>query len=402
MITSNTPLSELFVLHKICVLVPTYNNAALIGPVVKELLTYTNQVVVVNDGSTDDTLQVLAQFPEIDIVSYCPNKGKGNALLTGFRHAYNQGYTYAITIDSDGQHYPKDLVAFVHYIIEHPGSLIIGARNMDQSHIPGKSTFGNKFSNFWFWVETGKTLTDTQSGYRLYPLDPIVHTKYFSTKYEFEIEAPVRASWKGVPIAAVPVEVYYPPEGERVSHFRPFKDFSRISVLNTFLTIIALFWIHPRDFIKQLMTKQGWKDLWNKSFIKAEESNFRKASSLGFGVFMGVVPIWGFQLAVGIPLSILMKLNKPLFLLGANISIFPITPVFWLLSLMVGKWILGYEDWQYDIPNFLSLEQVMEAGFSFFLGGTILALFLGALTFLLVLGCFNLFRKGNGTSTASS
>lgn len=373
--------AALMLQHKICVLVPTYNNAELISPVIEGLLQYSNQIIVVNDGSTDTTETVLEKYSNINVIGYANNKGKGHALLYGFKYAYKNGYHYAITIDSDGQHYPDDICQFVDYIIDNPGSLIIGARNMDQSHIPGKSTFGNKFSNFWFWVETGYALQDTQSGFRLYPLEAIVNTKYFSTKYEFEIEAPVRASWKGVPIAAVPISVYYPPQEERVSHFRPFKDFGRISVLNTFLTFIALLWIHPRNFIIKIFSKEGRKAIWMQNFVKPGETNMRKACSLAFGVFMGIVPIWGFQLAVGIPLSIMLKLNKPLFLLGANVSIFPITPIYWLLSLMLGKWLLGYDDWQYNFKEFLSLEQVKEAGFSFFLGGTVLAIVAASITF---------------------
>lgn len=397
--SSQPQLQAIFDQLSVCVLVPTYNNATLLAGVIHDVLQYTHNVIVVNDGSTDHTQKVLGEFPSIHAISYAPNKGKGQALLTGFRHAHKAGYHYAITIDSDGQHYAKDLIQFIEYIGQYPNSLIIGARNMNQSHIPGKSTFGNKFSNFWFWVATGKTLSDTQSGYRLYPLAPIVNTTYFSSKYEFEIEAPVRASWKGIPIAAVPVEVYYPSAEERISHFRPFKDFVRISILNTFLTFIALLWIHPRDFIKKIATKEGLKDLWQRSFVKKDESNIRKTSSLAFGVFMGIIPIWGFQLAIGIPLAILLKLNKPLFLIGANISIFPITPFIWLLSLMTGKWILGYHDWAYSFDEMLSLQQVKEAGFAFFLGGTVLAVAASIVTFIIAYLLFKQLRKNHTTPT---
>ena len=361
---------------------------------VHELLQFTSNIIVVNDGSTDSTPAALQPFEQQIQVLHLPhNGGKGLAMLAGFKHAQKLGYQYAITIDSDGQHYPKDVSEFVAYNAEHPNALIIGERNMNQAHIPGKSSFGNKFSNFWFWVETGYKMQDTQSGYRLYPLKVILSMRYFSSKYEFEIEAPVRAAWKGTPIAAVPVSVYYPPANERVSHFRPFKDFTRISILNTFLTFIALLWIHPRDFIKKILTKEGLKDLWEKAFLKKDESNWSKAKSLSFGVFMGIIPVWGFQLLIGIPLSILFKMNKPLFLIGANISIFPLTPFIWLFSLMTGKWLLGYKDWQYDFKHLLTLEQVKEAGLAFFLGGTVLAIVASTTCLLISITLFALFRK---------
>lgn len=363
---------EKFVQTNACVLVPTYNNATKIAAVLHNVLQYTSRIIVVNDGSTDTTLSVLKDFPQIAIETYETNKGKGFALRTGFKKAAALGYTHAITIDSDGQHDAKDLVKFLDQLLMTPNALIIGARNMDQDNVPTKSSFGNRFSNFWFWVNTGVQLTDTQSGYRSYPLQKIANKNYFTRKYEFEIEVIVRASWSGVPVISVPVSVYYPSPEERISHFRPFKDFTRISILNTFLVLTALLWIKPRNLFLSLLKKEGWKELWRSLFQNPQESHHKKAASVGFGFFMGIVPVWGFQLAIGIPLSILFRMNKALFLLAANISIFPLTPIIWMASLVTGKIILGYNDWSLSWEG-LTLERVKENGLAFFLGGTVLA-----------------------------
>jgi glycosyltransferase involved in cell wall biosynthesis len=393
MSATNTPSHENdFQQLSACVLIPTYNNAQTLAAVIEGVAAFTRQIIVVNDGSTDNTQQILNQFPYIKTVSYTPNRGKGNALKKGFRFALEQGYHYAITIDSDGQHYPHDLPAFLNKIREVPGSLIIGARNMDQAHIPGKSSFGNRFSNFWFWVETGIRLPDTQSGYRLYPLAPIRNMKFFTRKYEFEIETPVRIAWKGVPVISVPVSVYYPPANERITHFRPFKDFTRISILNTFLTFIALLWIHPRNFLIKISSRKGWREIWQQVVVRREETNQRKAWSIAFGVFMGIFPVWGFQLAIGIPLSVYFKMNKALFLLSANISIFPLTPIFWALSLVLGKIILGYHDWVFRWKD-MSIAQFREAGLAFFLGGAVLATVMGLVTYLISILLLKVFRK---------
>lgn len=367
---------------KVCVLIPTYNNASTLKEVVDSVLEYTENIIIINDGSTDQTKEILNLYSQLTVVHFEENKGKGPALKFGFRKAWALGFQYAITIDSDGQHFANDLPVFLKAIQEQPGSLIIGARNMDQNHIPKKSSFGNRFSNFWFWVETGIQLPDTQSGYRLYPLLEAANMKYFSGKYEFEIEVPVRLAWKGVPVIAVPVSVYYPPADERVSHFRPFKDFTRISILNTFLTFIALLFIHPRNFILRTITRKGRRDIYEKLFLNPQESNHKKAISIAFGIFMGIFPVWGFQLAIGIPLAIYWKLNKTLFLIAANISIFPFTPIIWALSLLTGKIILGYKDWTFKFKE-MSLEQFKEAGFAFFLGGAILAIVLGFTSYYL-------------------
>ena len=133
-----------------CVIVPTYNNASVISPVLTKLKSYTNNIIVVNDGSTDNTLSVLANCG-VQIVSYAKNRGKGIALQQGFSYAISKGFKYAITIDSDGQHNPDDLILFLNKIEEGSRAIILGARNMEQEGVPAKSSFGNKFSNFWFW-----------------------------------------------------------------------------------------------------------------------------------------------------------------------------------------------------------------------------------------------------------
>jgi glycosyltransferase involved in cell wall biosynthesis len=373
---------SLFIKYNACVLVPTYNNAQVLGEVLRKLLHYTSRVLVVNDGSTDNTIQIINSLPEIQLISYPANKGKGFALRKGFKEAYELGYEYVITIDSDGQHYPEDLDKFLLQLEQTPGALIVGARNMNQENVPGKSSFGNRFSNFWYWVNTGIKLPDTQSGYRLYPLNKLASKKYFTRKYEFEIEVLVLAAWSSIPVISIPVSVYYPKAEERITHFRPFRDFTRISVLNTFLVLTTFLWIKPRNFFKMLATKEGWRTLWQLLFIHPEESSLKKATSVGFGVFMGIVPIWGFQLAVGIPLSILFRLNKTLFLIAANISIGPMAAVFITLSIVTGKWLLGYERWTFAWSD-ISFSQLAEQGTAFFLGGTVLAVTLGLLAFVL-------------------
>lgn len=260
-------LSVLFKQKKVCVLIPTYNNEQTLAKVLQSVMDYTDQVIVVNDGSTDSTPSVLKEFPNINLVSYMPNRGKGHALRTGFRHAVKSGYDYAITIDSDGQHFADDLGKFLVKLENHPAAIIIGARNMEQASVPGKSSFGNKFSNFWFWVETGLTMRDTQSGYRLYPVKLLNKMKFVTRKFEFEIEVLVTSAWRGIEITEVPVRVFYAEKENRISHFRPFKDFTRISILNTFLVTIALLYIKPRDFLKGLKKKIIGKHSMNSSSI---------------------------------------------------------------------------------------------------------------------------------------
>jgi glycosyltransferase involved in cell wall biosynthesis len=377
-IPSVTPrLQSQFEDYKACILLPTYNNAETIAEVVKASLLETTHVLVVNDGSTDNTLNVLQGLP-IQLITYERNRGKGYALRQGFSYAIQQGYDYVITIDTDGQHYPEDCKAFFEVLEKNPGSLLIGSRNLSHENVPGKSSFGNKFSNFWFKVETGKVMPDTQSGFRLYPVFRYKDSKFFTRKYEFEIEIIVRSSWMGIEILPVPIRVYYPKPEDRVSHFRPFKDFSRISVLNTVLVLIAFLYIKPRDLVLRPLREKGIKRGLKELLFDPHETVFTRAASVGFGIFMGIVPIWGFQLLVGIPAAVAMRLNKTLFIVAANISIFP--PIIWAASLATGKLLYRNPNWKIDFRQ-LHWEQVAQTGKEFFVGGSVLALVAGVLAF---------------------
>jgi len=166
-----------------CVIVPTYNNAHSLDNFLTDLRLYTNRIIIINDGATDATAEILKQHPDLYIRTHTENKGKGIALKTGFGYAEELGFAYAITIDSDGQHYPDDLDVFLTELESRkendPELLLVGDRNMGQDGIPGKSSKGNRFSNFWFLVVTGIELHDTQSGYRLYPVKLINSLNFF-------------------------------------------------------------------------------------------------------------------------------------------------------------------------------------------------------------------------------
>lgn len=249
--------------YKICVIIPTYNNAGTLHDVVADVLNYSSDVIVVNDGSSDSTRQILESFGDtITVVDYKENIGKGTALKRGFKRAIELGYEYAITLDSDGQHYPGDLPKFIQAIAENDGSLIIGERDLSNVDINGKSSFANKFSNFWFCIQTGRKLGDTQTGYRAYPLKHLHGLSLLTSRYEAELELLVFASWNGVKIISVPIRVYYPPQSERVSHFKPALDFTRISILNTILCGLAIVYGLPARILNSIKNKR----IFNKEF----------------------------------------------------------------------------------------------------------------------------------------
>jgi glycosyltransferase involved in cell wall biosynthesis len=230
----------------LCILIPTYNNEKTLKSVIDAVLLYCSDIIVVNDGSTDGTTEILnAYIDTITVLSYPKNKGKGYALKTGLREARQKGFRYVLTLDSDGQHYAEDIPNFVKTIQKHPDTLLIGSRNLNQPNMKQGSKYANRLSNFWFTVQTGKILPDTQTGYRLYPIWEMKKILPFCSRYEAEIELLVRCAWKGIRLIAIPIQVFYPTKEERVSHFRPSRDFLRISLLNTLLCVLAVVYGYP-------------------------------------------------------------------------------------------------------------------------------------------------------------
>lgn len=320
--------------HRVCVIIPTYNNHKTLRRVINSVLEYTSNVIIVNDGATDSTPEILSDYPQLAIVTHPKNIGKGMALRNGFAKAREMGFDHAITIDSDGQHFASDLPVFLNSLETDGEALLIGGRNMTQEGVPKKSSFGNNFSNFWFWFETGIRLEDTQSGYRLYPLKRIPK-KYFTKKFEFEIEVIVRSAWRDIPVKNIPIQVLYDPS-ERVSHFRPFKDFTRISILNTVLVTICLLWIFPRNIFRKLK-KKGLKKFLLENVLHSEDSNRVKALSIALGVFIGISPFWGFQTILALFLATVFKLNKAIAYIFSNVSIPPMIPPIVAASLWIGS-----------------------------------------------------------------
>lgn len=366
-------LQSLFEKYHCFVFIPTYNNATVIADVIDAVLQYTDRLLIVNDGSTDHTAKVLANYPQVHQVSYEKNKGKGYALRQGFKYLSSIDCKYVITLDSDGQHKPSDLHHFLTKIETHPAAIMMGARDMTQSTVPGKSSFGNKFSNFWFRLQTGIDMPDTQTGYRLYPLYLMKDITLLTNKYELEIEVIVKSAWRNIDVIAVPIDVYYPPQEERISHFRPFKDFSRISVLNTWLTTLAILYYIPKRFILGLK-KKSFKKMLYDAIVDPQEPLHIKALSVSWGFFIGVAPIWGYQLLIGMPLAHYFKLNKTITFLAANISLPPMIPFIVYASLKMGEWVTGQSlDLLSRSINSFTLADISTSLWVYVIGSLVLA-----------------------------
>ena len=326
--------------HKCCVIVATYNNENTLKSIINNLLKFTDNIIAIDDGSTDSTSRILKEFKNIHILTNNKNSGKGYSLKKGMNYAKSIGLKYAITIDSDGQHYTKDIPKFLEEIKikSNNNIIIIGSRDMNKVSVPFGSRFGNNFSNFWFNFQTNIKLKDTQSGYRLYPLNVIEDVNLITNRYEFEIEILVKSAWKGIEIKNIPINVSY--KKNRVSHFRPFIDFLRISIINIWLVIYALLYIKPRDFVRNFRKKNIKKFIY-EDILENTDSSLKKAVSISLGIFIGLTPFWGYQTLIVLFLAVIFKLNKVLAFTFSNISIPPLIPIIIYSSINIGKFIVG-------------------------------------------------------------
>ena len=328
-----------------CVILPTYNNELTLCRVIDGVLNYTNNIIVINDGSTDNTSLLLENYPNIEIIHKPKNTGKGSTLKMGFQRSTSLGFEYAITLDTDGQHYPDDIPNFVNSLYEslNKNILIIGDRNMNNADVFAQSAKGNRVSTFWMYTTTGLRLNDSQSGFRLYPVKEMHTIRFLNStkKFEFEIEAIVKSFWSGIDIKHVPINVLYDPE-ERVSHFRPFRDISRMVVLYTWFLLVRVFYITPRNLFRKFK-KKGFKRFIVEDLIRHQDSSKKKALSIALGVFIGLSPLWGFQTIIVLFLALLFRLNKVISFSFSNISFPPLIPFVILIIFKVGDLFFGTE-----------------------------------------------------------
>jgi glycosyltransferase involved in cell wall biosynthesis len=223
------------------IVIPAYNHGRQLRDVLAKTLQFGFPVFVVDDGSTDSTPQILASFSQVTVLRHDQNQGKGASLLDGFSLALKVA-DCAITLDADGQHNPDDIPSLVRAVKDGNPPLLIGKRSgMEHANVPWTSRWGRRFSNFWVWASCGKWISDSQSGFRLYPLPETLRLGAKSRRFQFEVEILVRAVWSGLPIQEVPVQALYGPAEDRISHFRPFVDFMRNFRVFTKLILMRVF-----------------------------------------------------------------------------------------------------------------------------------------------------------------
>jgi uncharacterized protein (DUF2062 family) len=374
------------------IVAPTYNNARMLPAVLEEIAVHGVPVIVVNDGCTDGTKAILAKWQEAvpyhgalacagdaglagiavsdvqahqaparglwygarDVVTHEVNRGKAEALRSGFRRATERGFTHAVTIDTDGQLDPSQIADLLHAARSHPNSLILGDRDMYALDYPQKNRIGRQVSNFAVWLESGLMVNDSQCGFRVYPLALVNALPCRSGRYGFETEVLTRAGWVGATVHHVTVSCRYEIPGGRISHLKPGKD--TLHHIGMHLLLIGRSCLHfkvPRvdDPDRPRGTGTIFYRLWNwfspwrawRQVRDTETGRQQFAAALAMGVFIANLPVYGFQTLLSLYAARRFKMHPLPVVVGSHLSTPPVGPVLILAGIAVGHLMLRGE-----------------------------------------------------------
>jgi uncharacterized protein (DUF2062 family) len=316
------------------------------------------RLIVINDGSTDGTASAIEAerrnhpSARFQVHTHPRNRGKGAALMTGFRAAAAAGCTHALTIDADGQHRLEDAVRLISLTRLFAADLITGDRQIDYHSTPRNSRRGRDMSRFWLWLQTGLDVPDPQCGLRVYPLEPVLAVRCLTRRYDFETEISARLAWKGLRIRSAPITcIYFPPE-KRVTHFRPFMDTTRGTWINIVLTTLRILSIPPGRTnqsctsdvpspLRLLRDRRSWRKILNLNGCGAIESSLI-AAAVGIGVLIAFIPVYGLQTILAVYIARRLHLNVPLLVVSTQVSMPPLSIVVILVSLICGHLIIHH------------------------------------------------------------
>lgn len=370
------------------VVIPTYNHGRSVADVARRTMALGVDVIVVNDGSTDDTAAVLDELERssargsLEVRAHESNLGKAAALRTGFAIAAARGATHAGTIDADGQLDPRDLPALMAEAGRHPTALIIGRRPDRMDACPTRCALGRRYASLAVLVQTGLRLSDTQCGLRVYPLDRLGKAGCRAAGYAFEAEVITRMAWAGHEVREVPVGCRYFDDADRVSHWRPWHDSLKQAVLHVKLAGLALV---PRTrasrslgdstrsrvhrLIAWLNPLRSWREV-----REGRIGDLELASGLAIGAMIGSSPFYGLHTLMSVYVAWRLHQHPAAVVLGSQVSIPPLGVLLAAASMWLGHLILtGDPSHLGSVPlTWESVWQIPVRGFAEWLVGSLL------------------------------
>lgn len=359
--------------------IPVFNNATTIRDVACACRRRMRHVLVVDDGSTDVDVGALFSDTDITVLRHHLNEGKGKALLTALEWIAHRNARYMITIDGDGQHKSDDLDKFFPLLSEGEDTFVIGCRDFSKPHIPGASQFGREFANFWLRVETGLSIPDCQSGFRAYPVKHFQKLGLKGKHYDFETEALARAAWAGLQFKTVDIDVWYPEKGKRITHFRPFMDNFRISLMHSRLVLRHLLPIPHRKLVQYGQKKIDVSFFRHpigflKKLLRENASPAGLAASAAVGIILATLPLLFTHTIAILYVTARLHLNKVMAVSIQNLCNPPFVP---FLCIELG-YFMQHGQWLTHISKEAFLGQIPDLLWAWFLGSLVLAPVLAA------------------------
>ncbi len=203
---------------KTCVIIPTYNEAKRIGGLVKEIKQQGREVVVIDDGSQDNTAQIAKNNGAV-VLKNQDNLGKGASLIRGFQYALDKCCDAIITMDGDGQHLPEDIPDFIRLAEFGDAGVLVGNRMSKTKSMPLARFLANKFMSWLISTAAKQKIPDSQCGFRLIKKEVLQKLKLKTVKYETESEVLIKASRLGFKIGCVPIKTVYAGEKSQINPF---------------------------------------------------------------------------------------------------------------------------------------------------------------------------------------
>lgn len=384
---------------RLVVIAPTYNNAPTLLPVLTAILDLGLPIIIVDDGSTDETAELLANWHPahgaVRTITLHKNYGKAAALQAGFQTARAQGnslsdypgFTHALTIDTDGQHDPADIPALLAEAQRDPTALILGTRDASDPAYPRLSRLGRWSSNVLISFHSGLKVADSQCGLRIYPLAALPHLTTRASHYGFETEILVRAAFANLPIRHVPIRCIYQLPHERISHFRPWRDSFRAFAMHFRLMCRSLTPVPPAQlFPTRDATTTGTLfqracratnplRTWRLLRVDPAERD-RLSASLAWGAFMAFQPYFGIKTILCLALSKIFRLQPLVVIATSSLTSPPIGIAAWTISIVVGHYLLHGQPPDLDHYSFSQgpLEVFRHLALEWCLGGLVLGI----------------------------
>lgn len=315
---------------KTLLVIPVCGRSRALRRVVERAVEQGFPVLTVECDNDSGDLAGIAHLP-VERLRLAANTEKGRAILAGAALAQERGYRAILTIDGDGRHDPADARLLLDAATASWPVIVIGAGQPQISGKRGARLCGTDFSGFWVRLECGRSLPDTRSGFRLYPVDFLTSLKCIARGRGFEAEALVRGAWAGLPLFSVEIPAERLPAEEMESHPRTVKDTLSLVFLHTMLVIRSLLpWPHrrivPKPAAHNPASLLSEPLLFFRRLCQEHASAAELAAASWVGIFIGALPIIPFGIVTIVYVNHKLHLNKLAGVAASNVCVFPFVP----------------------------------------------------------------------------